>query len=85
MWAYFSLVINLKIDFDEIKDSMQKIIIGDWHSDHENIVGAFEDIASPKTIEWVYYLALAHQFEAYEGGIAMARKCISCIRENKYS
>ena len=29
MWAYFSLVINLKIDFDEIKDSMQKIIIGD--------------------------------------------------------
>ena len=79
MWAYFSLVINLKIDFDEIKDSMQKIIIGDWHSDHENIAGAFEDIASPKTIEWVYYLALAHQFEGYEGGIAMARKCIHAL------
>ena len=79
MWAYFSLVINLKIDFDEIKDSIEEIITGNWHYDHENIAGAFEDIASPKTIEWVYYLALAHQFEGYERGLAMARKCIHAL------
>ena len=75
----FSLVFSSKIDFDEIKDCIEKIITGDWHYDHENIAGAFEDIASPKTIEWVYYLALAHQFEGYEGGIAMARKCIHAL------
>gem|GEM_PF-460310 len=68
-----------KIDFDEIKDSIEEIITGNWHGDHENIAGAFEDIASPKTIEWVYYLALAHQFEGYEGGLAMARKCIHAL------
>jgi len=75
----FSLVFSSKIDFDEIKDCIEEIITGDWHYDHENIAGAFEDIASPKTIEWVYYLALAHQFEGYEGGIAMARKCIHAL------
>ena len=76
---YLSLIFYLEIDFDEIKDSIEKIITGNWHYDHENIAGAFEDIASPKTIEWVYYLALAHQFEGYEGGIAMARKCIHAL------
>ena len=75
----FSLVFSSKIDFDEIKDSMEKIITGNWHYDHENIAGAFEDIASPKTIEWVYYLALAREFEGYEGSIAMARKCIHAL------
>ena len=75
----FCLVFSSKIDFDEIKDSIEEMITGDWHYDHENIAGAFEDIASPKTIEWVYYLALAHQFEGYEGGIAMARKCIHAL------
>ena len=76
---YLSLIFYLKIDFDEIKDCIEEIITGNWHYDHENIAGAFEDIASPKTIEWVYYLALAHQFEGYEGGIAMARKCIHAL------
>ena len=76
---YLSLIFYLKIDFDEIKDCIEEIITGDWHYDHENIAGAFEDIASPKTIEWVYYLALAHQFEGYEGGIAMVRKCIHAL------
>ena len=75
----FCLVFSSKIDFDEIKDSIEEIITGNWHYDHENIAGAFEDIASPKTIEWVYYLALAHQFEGYEGGLAMARKCIHAL------
>ena len=75
----FCLVFSSKIDFDEIKDSIEEIITGNWHGDHENIAGAFEDIASPKTIEWVYYLVLAHQFEAYEGGIAMARKCLHAL------
>ena len=76
---YLSLIFYLKIDFDEIKDCIEEIITGNWHYDHENIAGAFEDIASPKTIEWVYYLALAHQFEGYEGGLAMARKCIHAL------
>ena len=76
---YLSLIFYLEIDFDEIKDSIEEIITGNWHGDHENIAEAFEDIASPKTIEWVYYLALAHQFEGYEGGIAMARKCIHAL------
>ena len=74
------LAIDLKREgFDEIKDSIEEIITGNWHGDHENIAEAFEDIASPKTIEWVYYLALAHQFEGYEGGLAMARKCIHAL------
>ena len=76
---YLSLIFYLEIDFDEIKDSIEEIITGNWHYDHENIAGAFKDIASPKTIEWVYYLALAHQFEGYEGGLAMARKCIHAL------
>ena len=75
----FSLVFSSKIDFDEIKDSIEEIVTGDWHGEHENIAAAFEDIASPKTIEWVYYLALAHQFEGYEGGISMAIKCIHAL------
>ena len=75
----FSFILSSKIDFDEIKDSIEKIITGDWHCDHENIAAAFEDIASPKTIEWVYYLALAREFEGYEGSIAMARKCIHAL------
>ena len=42
---YLSLIFYLEIDFDEIKDSIEEIITGDWHYDHENIAGAFEDIA----------------------------------------
>ena len=79
MMYYSHLVFSSKIDFDEIKDSIEEIITGNWHGNHENIAEAFEDIASPKTIEWVYYLALAHQFEGYEGGLAMARKCIHAL------
>lgn len=79
MISYLSLVFYLKIDFDEIKDSIEEIITGDWHYSHEDIASAFEDLASPKTIEWLYYLALAHEFEGYEGSIAMARKCIHAL------
>lgn len=41
----FCFVFSSKIDFDEIKDSIEEMITGDWHYDHENIAGAFEDIA----------------------------------------
>ncbi len=83
MLYYSNLVLTFvfsgKLDFDDIRDSIEKIITGNWHYSHEIIAEAFEDIASPKTIEWVYYLALAREYEGYEGDISMAKKCIHAL------
>lgn len=54
-----------------------KLLLEDWHHQHENIASLLQDLKDPSSIECLYQTALTHfAYLDYDEAYALAVKCI---------
>jgi hypothetical protein len=54
----------------------------DWHTSHEDIASALQDIRDPSTVGALFEAALTrHQYLAFDDNYGLARKCIWALHD----
>lgn len=71
-------------------DILNKLLVSDWHYQHENIVLVLQKISSVKSIEYLYdAIELQPQYLAWDDNYAFEVKCVRAIyyigKEKSYS
>ena len=71
------LIIGYELKYDPYLDLLNKLILCDWHGQHENVAIALDEIRSPISVEFLYKaILLKHDCLAWDENFAFERKCV---------
>jgi len=67
---------------ENFTDILCKLVVADWHFQHENIASTLQILKDPKTIDSLYAAALLNlKYLEYSDVAPLARKCIWALSE----
>ncbi len=63
-------------------DTLCKLILEDWHTQHENMAWQMQKLRDPRSVDCLYQTALAHfAYLEYDEAHALAVKCLWALSE----
>lgn len=74
---YLTLIFLYKVPFDHCIQLLNKMLISDWHHQHENIALLLEKACDASSIEYLYDAAIVQfKYLEFDENYALAVKCI---------
>jgi hypothetical protein len=74
----YALLLGFRFGFpDDVVPILNRLLVEDWHRQHENIAQALTRFRDPSSVDSLYRAALSrHEYLAYDDAFALAVKCI---------
>jgi len=67
---------------DGCKDVLRDVLMADWHTQHENVVLALQDLKDEEAVECLYQTALKRfAYRHYDESESLAVKCIWALKK----